>query len=129
MIRPTKLYSTVFCPGCGVLVHAKVLSPTRISCTFESLNTFDQMPPMFVAFLVCTEAFDGWPPAPSTNGFSQSHRDPRTVKRSFGVIWCSKGARLPCWLLLWDRVRRWPGSVAGAVKSVAGSRSYSYDAK
>ncbi|MBI1876153.1 MAG: hypothetical protein HYS05_19990 [Acidobacteria bacterium] len=43
--------------------------------------TWDNVPRTLVACLVWIDAFDGCPPAPSTNGLDQSHREPLTVRR------------------------------------------------
>src|SRR5437016_75987 len=79
-------------PGCGLLVQSKLLKPRRTSCTLLSEITLFQMPTRFVAFFVWIDEFDGCPPADSTNGFSQSHRDPRIVNRSFPESWSSTRA-------------------------------------
>src|SRR5262245_45074484 len=82
-----------------------------------------------MAPLVCTDAFDGWPLVPSTNGLLHVQRDPRNDSRLFVESWSSTRTRKLFCPFLYGTVNDWPGSVDGLLKNVPGSRSYSYDAK
>src|SRR5689334_10177642 len=79
---PGKSYSMVLASeGCGRFDQSKLLYPSLNSITLVSLITLDQVPRMLVAFLSCTDEFDGCGVV-STNGLLKSQREPRMLRRS-----------------------------------------------